>query len=404
MRNSLPTILRTRRAGVFLVAAVLAVACGKKGVPLPPVPERPAPVADLAVRQEGNLAVLVWTPPDRTTSGRAIPPVEKVEIWRSEGPLGPLPPAPAASAAPAAPAVSPFEAPSGAPNPESAGARTSVVDPRRADFLASRVLVETIEGATLGRSTRGPRFVWSEIVAEALRQRERPRRRLTYGVVVFAGGGSSELSNLAIVDPRPIQSAPLVGEVRVGENHVRLALLPRDPDPALHDVESPRGSVVFRRRAGEAEALEPAGPPVIDPEIAFDDRGVAEGCYFYRAAALLGSDGCRGPRGDEFVVEVVDRFPPPPPRAPEIFREEVRINLFWDPVAAPDLVAWRIERASSCDLPDERWVAVASIPAEPAKWSDLNVRPDDRFCYRIRSVDRAGNTSGPSPASAAPAF
>lgn len=392
-------VLRRASIGLVLLAAS---ACGKKGAPTPPIPERPAPVASLEARQEGNLAVLVWSFPDKTTSGRSIGAIEKVEIWRSEGEPADRPAPPASSSAssspvPASPAASAPTAPFGS-NVENGGFRsTPKVDSAMADFLASRLLVQSLSAAELRKGTRGPSLVWSEIIPEELRTSGLPRKRWTYGVVVRADGRDSESSSLATLDPRPIQPAPNIAEVRSGENRIRLVLIPRDPDPVSRHLDSPRGSVVFRRSPGEAEPLEPAAPPVVDPEIAFEET-LGVGCYVYRAAAEIGGQRYRGPRGDEIVVEVVDLFPPPIPRATELFREERRVSVFWEPVSAADLAGYFIERSSNRDSSDGLWTRLNPVPVEPGvtKWSDAAVSPADRIYYRVRSVDRSGNVSQPS--------
>lgn len=390
--------MTSRRAiGLLGTLALLAAACGRKGAPIPPVPERPMPVADLLARQEGNLAVLRWAWPDRTTAGRPLPAIEGVEIWRSIGPIVPI-------AKPAAPPPPTARQPGKPPlNPENAGALPAAPDPERIAFEANGERVELLDEKALRAGTRGASLVWSEILPAELRDPGRPRRRVTYAVVLRAAGRRSEWSNLARLEPRPIQPAPALVDLRAGENLVRLVLLPRDPDPLVRELEAPAGSVVYRRRDGEGESLDPIGR-VIDPEIVFEDRGVPEGCWRYRAAAFLGGDDWRGPRGDEVVVEVVDRYPPPPPRATELFRETARVVLWIEPPAAGDLAGVRVERAPRCDSPEASWIARATLAATETKWADDPADPDASFCYRFRSIDRAGNVSEAGPTIEAPPF
>lgn len=389
----------TNRRATFLLGtiALLAAACGRKGAPIPPVPERPMPVADLLARQEGNLAVLRWAWPDRTTAGKPLPAIEGAEIWRSVGPIVPIakpvtPPPPAARQ----PGKPPL-------NPENAGAPQPPPDPERTTFEANGEQIEFLDEMELRAGTRGASLVWSEILPAELRDPGQPRRRVTYAVVLRTAGRRSDWSNLARLEPRPIQSAPALVDIRADENRVRLVLLPRDPDPLLRDLESPTGSVVYRRRDGEGESLDPVGR-VLDPEIVFEDRGVPEGCWRYRAAAFLGGDEWRGPRGDEVVVEVVDRYPPPPPKPTELFRETTRAVIWIEPPAAGDLASLRVERAPRCDSPENLWIVRATLAGTETKWADDPIDPDAAFCYRLRSIDRSGNVSEAGPTIEAPPF
>jgi len=45
---------------IFLMPALLAGACGKKGSPLPPLREAPVAVAEIDVRVEGDVLMLSW--------------------------------------------------------------------------------------------------------------------------------------------------------------------------------------------------------------------------------------------------------------------------------------------------------------------------------------------------------
>ena len=65
-----------------LLLALLAIGCGKRGDPTPPVPAIPQAVTDLTATQQGTSVVLTWTFPSLTTAGQALGKVEQVFIYR----------------------------------------------------------------------------------------------------------------------------------------------------------------------------------------------------------------------------------------------------------------------------------------------------------------------------------
>ena len=70
-------------AFVHLAICLLALACGKKGDPQPPLPRGPNAVKDLAVEQEGDDAVLTFSFPDRLQTGTPLTDLASIEVYRS---------------------------------------------------------------------------------------------------------------------------------------------------------------------------------------------------------------------------------------------------------------------------------------------------------------------------------
>jgi protein TonB len=65
----------------------------------------------------------------------------------------------------------------------------------------------------------------------------------------------------------------------------------------------------------------------------------------------------------------------------------------WAPLAAP-VEAYQVERSAEGDA--ERFAPVARVPGNATRFTDRDVRPGVRYCYRVRGV-RGERVSPPSP-------
>ena len=70
----------SRRLGVFLVLVVTAIACGKKGDPLPPLRPIPGRIADLAATRSGERVELRFTIPYETLDRTPPSAIDRIEI------------------------------------------------------------------------------------------------------------------------------------------------------------------------------------------------------------------------------------------------------------------------------------------------------------------------------------
>src|SRR5690242_6711290 len=75
-------------------ALVLAVACGKRGDPHPPVPVIPKATSDLVVAQRGTKVILSWSFPALSTAGLKLGRIRRVVVYRYVEPLPVTPPQP----------------------------------------------------------------------------------------------------------------------------------------------------------------------------------------------------------------------------------------------------------------------------------------------------------------------
>src|SRR5439155_438998 len=92
-----------------------------------------------------------------------------------------------------------------------------------------------------------------------------------------------------------------------------------------------------------------------------------------------------------------DTTPPPTPRALHARGFERHIELAWEPVQAPDLRGYRIERSTD----GTRFEAIAVQTSWFNRYVDFLGAPSRRATYRVRAVDINDNVSAPSQSAAA---
>ncbi len=92
-----------------------------------------------------------------------------------------------------------------------------------------------------------------------------------------------------------------------------------------------------------------------------------------------------------------DSTPPPAPHALRARGFERHIELAWEPVQAPDLRGYRIERSTD----GTRFAAIAVQTSWFHRYVDFLGAPGRRATYRVRAVDLNDNVSAPSESAAA---
>jgi hypothetical protein len=376
---------------------LLALACGKKGDPQPPLPRGPNAVKDLAVEQEGEDAVLTFSFPDRLQTGAPLTDLEGIEVYRVINPPSGM----TTARAPGAP-------PSGGGGSGSE-LRILGLEERRAATnvrLAEEAFYDTSERVAslslpaIADATRGAFVVYRDPLTNLFLQEDGPRP-LAYAVVsVRSGGQRSPLSNIVGLEPGIAPQAPELLPAILDEGRVCLEWVPPTQNVLFQPVEI-GGFRVYRRPLSQ-EAYE---SPLNDKPIAgtsYIDRTAPYGvplAYTVRAT-LEKNPKVEGLPAEELVVVPRDTYPPPAPARLDALSEPGLVRLLWDPVDAPDLAGYLIDRGEGSGAP----VRLTSSPVAEPFFNDSRVRVGIRYRYTVRSVDRAGNESSPSPEAIAEPF
>jgi hypothetical protein len=344
----------------FAVAApLLAMGCGIKSVPLPPVIRIADPTRDLTVFQEDRQAILSWSYPSSTTSGESLHDLESVELWRAT--------------------VLEVEAP--VPGED---ARDRELN--RQLLLSTGERIAVLDRTGLDAATRGSKLEWYDNLDVWRRDNpsEEPQM-IWYGVrSVCCRGRESGLSNIARIVPT-VPPAPPTDLVLDGEaDGIRLSWNPHDGIPVI--VE----------RSSDAELWRAAtSRPLSTGE--WLDRSAGQGqAWNYRLRSV--QKGENGPRivGEPSApvgLYYPDIYPPAAPDDLVCLPEGQRVRLRWRPVAKAD--SYRVSRGAE-GAPSR--LLAADIKA--IQYED-NAPPPGTSIYSVTAVDLAGNESEASTCTAA---
>lgn len=352
---------------------LLALGCGKRGDPKPPVPVIPQATSDLVVTQRADKVILAWSYPALTTAGRSLGKVDRVRVFRYVEPLpvdakGPADPLPDSSADPARPAA--------------ASSFASIPTLSANQFLRLRELVDTIEGTKLPNATSGTKLIFED--TPPMQSIDKRPVRLTYSVVTEGGTSASDLSNLVTIVPLVVPAPPATVTAEAGAPGVTL----RWNTPAT----SVAGFNIYRTPTGELpdEFATPVNPAPITGN-SFTDTPPF-GTWDYRVTAVAAAGPPRVESGLSVVANAIfrDLVPPPPPATVTALLETKIVRLIWDPVDAPDLNGYNVYRTEG-----KARLKLTPNPARQTFFGDESIDIGIAYFYSITSVDKSGNESAP---------
>ncbi len=341
----------SRSVVIVSLAALALTACGKKGDPLPPLRAIPAPVQDLAVRQQGEVLYLEMAYPNITLSGEALPGVAKVEVLELARP------------APAA------------------GFKVEV-QPR--EFAAAAQPSSEFAGERLAAAIQGDRLSLSLPLSDLSAE---PTEARVFGTRVTATNGeASGLSNLVALVPRQPPKPPGDLSLIPGADGIEVRWQAATTDEA---TGGPVGFHLYRRDARSRTY----GPPLqgVAPEAdRFTDRSAHFGQrYIYTVTTVAQKEPLiESGVGGEAEVFYQDRFPPAAPAGLVALTEASRVRLRWDANPEADIAGYHLYRKGQNDF-----VRLTRAPVEEQEYVDERVRTGSTYVYRVTAVDAQGNES-----------
>ncbi len=389
-----------KRLAAGLAICLLALACGKKGDPQPPLPRGPNAIKDLAVEQEGDDAVLTFSFPDRLQTGAPLTDLQSIEVYRVLRPSAALttPRAPGAGAA----GPPPSSGSTGELRGMGSAARRTATNVRLAEeaFYQEAHLAAELSLPAIAEATRGASLVYRDLLLTLFTQEEGPEP-LAYAVVsVRRNGERSPLSNIVTLEPDIAPQAPELQPPLLEEGRICLEWTAPEKNVLQQPVEI-AGYRVYRRPLSQEEYDAPlTATPV--PDTSFVDRTAPYGVALaYTVRAVLAKNPkIEGLPAEEIVVVPRDVYPPRAPTRVDALSEGNLVRLLWDPVDSPDLAGYLVFRSEAGGAP----VQLTKEPILDPFFNDLGARPGRKYRYTVRSVDRAGNRSAASPEAVAEPF
>lgn len=352
----------TRRAARAAVAALVLVACGKVGPPVPPEVRLPQAVTDLTASVGDGGVQLAWSNPTRRADNSRLRDLGVVRVFRHESAAG-AEPRPAmlsrgriagyteVGTIPLAPA------PPGS-RTQPAGGQTAIVDGNRVTFQDRQDLAY------------GRRYSYVVVTEDAQGRASPPSRRV---MVAFIAPPEA---------PARLAAVP-------GENQVRL----RWERPAkLADGSPAEGPVLYEvLRAPDATApLTVVSPAPIDATEAVDAGLQNDRTYHYAVRALRrdGETTARGPATDRVAATPVDMTPPLSPSGLVAAVAGSTTRLSWAASPSPDVARYVIYRAA----PGGAFTRVGTVTAPATVFVDRDV-PAGTYRYAVAAQDTSSRAN-----------
>lgn len=338
----------------LLVILLALIACGKRGDPRPPVPVIPQATSDLVVTQRAARVVLTWSYPSLTTSGRSLPSIRRVSVFRY---VQELPPS--AAIAPTLTA---------------------------AQFAKLSQRIDSIEGAKLPAATVGAKLVYEDRPAfQSLS--ERPIR-ITYAIVTEGFNARSELSNLATIVPLPVAVPPTGLTATAQAEGVRLEW--NAPTASATGPGKPVivGYDIYR----DTEDIErPINPTPVQGTSYTDQPTYGDRTYRVTAVGSAGPPKIQSDPSAPASATFKDLVPPPPPASVTALVETRVVRLLWEVVDAPDLDGYNVYRTEGTAR-----IKLTPHPARQTHFGDESVDVGIEYFYSVTAVDKNGNESKPT--------
>lgn len=370
------------RKALAAAAIVLAVACGKRGDPHPPVPVIPKAISDLVVAQRGAKVILSWSFPSLTTAGQKLGGIRRIVVYRytEELPVG-QPPRDAT-----------------VPTDVSLFAKVPPIGPQQ--FTRLRQRIDSIESADLPSATVGAKLVYQD--TPPFHTSDGRPVRINYAAVTEGLTARSEMSNIAAIVPIDVPMPP--DSVTAAAKPEGIVLTWKAPEKNVTGTEKPRvvGYNVFRTAPDQVvdELSTPVNPTPIAKTTYTDVPSYGSYQYVVTAVAAAGAPRVESDPSALVKAEFKDLQPPPMPAGLTALLETNAVRLVWDPVDAPDLlgyVIWRTEGAGMQDIkPVGKVPLVFDHPITQTNYTDPTVKAGISYYFEVESVDKSGNHSKPS--------
>ena len=342
--------VRVVLAGMVVVAAV---ACGKKGNPLPPLRPVPARIEDFAAVRTSEQVELRFTVPAANLDGTVPAAIDRVDIFAMRAMAGQ--PAPTAGALAADPRNLLESLPIGRPLPADGTAPEAVVStlvPRPGDVAVFADRVDAAEQA-------GATAIYYVAVPVAGTGRGRP-------------GPPTAVANVPL---GPLPSAPDNVAVSHDETTLRVTWTPATTEQMFR----------VSRTSDAPDAQESLTPkPVTGGEFTMPVTFGREVCVSVRAIQVSGAVSVEGNRVDPVCVTPVDRYPPPVPTGLRVIQEGTVVTVIWDGVEAPDLAGYLVLRAAAAEAV---MVPLLRDPVMETTYRDTTAVAGQSYSYAVYSVD-----------------
>jgi hypothetical protein len=368
--------------------ALVAIACGKRGDPKPPVPVIPQATTDLVVTQRADKVILAWSYPSVTTTGRSLTDIRNITVYRYVEQL------PVAPGGRDPNTLLPGDIDPTLPAPVALFSKVPQLTP--VQFVKLSTKTDSMDKASLADATAGAKLIYDD--SPPFHGPDGRPVRLTYAVITEGKEAKSAVSNLAVIVPLPVALAPSALTATARPEGVTLSWTA--PSEAVGGgVPILAGYNIYRTAPGEVLG-ELAAPVNAAPVTGTTFKDAPPyGTYDYRVTAVAATGTPLVQSDPSAVANVVfkDLVAPPAPSNVTTLIETNAVRLIWDPVDAPDLAGYKVYRGEGvgheADIKDLGFNPLITTPITATTFIDSTVNLGIAFRYAVTSVDKNGNES-----------
>jgi hypothetical protein len=355
---------KTLRLTITVIAVLLAsvaVGCGKRRPPQPPIERVQQRTELLSGAQRGNQVILSWPAPLRNAPDSSVQSIRRIDVYRlAEKPEAPLP-------------------------------------LTEEEFSARSTLVGSVTYDEIRNAGDNVSYVDR---LELAGQPTRLRYAISY---VNAAGQHAAFSNFLLIEPaaRVAQPPTLVSTgVEIAEAGITISW---QPPSANIDGSTPvnlLGYNVYRENESQTEfgqtPLNTAlitGTQYLDKAIKFGEN------YRYVVRSVsLGTEGAQveSLNSDTVSVSPRDVFAPSAPAELSIVAAPGRISIFFPANPESDIAGYNVYRSTDPNLPKDGWTKLNPALLTRTTFQDDRVEAQRRYYYYITATDLVGNVSPPS--------
>jgi hypothetical protein len=326
--------------------------------------------------------ILSWSYPSLTASGQKLQRFDRILVYRYVETL----PATATPTAPSAVQSATID-----PSKPLEVRQFSVVPMLKAEqFSKLHERVASLPSEHVPDYVAGARIVYQDV--PPARDASGAPVRLTYAVVTEGGGSESPLSNLVSIVPLDVSGPPR--SLQATADKVGIHLTWAAPE------EKPEASIGYNvYRFGPAGEIVELGAPLNGAPVKvtkYDDAPPV-GAYRYLVTAVreVGPPVIESDATPTVYAEFKDLAAPPAPAGVAALVEESAVRIVWDAVEAADLAGYRVYRTAGGTR-----TPLNTTPLAESTYRDTSLKRGVTYTYSVSSVDKLGNESVASSASA----
>jgi len=350
--------LYTNKALIVLILLYMFIAlcCGKRMPPLPPVERVPQRV-EIEGLQRGNAVLLSWTMPARNAPDGSILNIDRVDVYRYAEPS------------------------------------TLSLSLTEEEFASRATLISSIKFSNtdfgLKKQTYSDRL---EFAGQPI--------RLIYGIrFVNAEGQKAAFSNFLLVEPTAkVAKSPENPTTEITEPAVILRWIAPNANVDDSTPVNIVGYNIYRKEKESELFTQINSAPITEAKYLDELFEFGKNYQYFIRTVSLGVDGETVESLDSNAVEIApkDIFPPSAPSAITIAAAPNNLSIFFATNPEKDLAGYKIYKSTEQNLPLSDWTLLMPEILTTNTFQDKRVQSGTTYFYYLTAIDNAGNVSDPS--------